>query len=61
MSYAQAVLLLSGSGLHVAGANNIAAAQAAAASIAPGTVVAQSPAAGHLVTTADNIWLSVMR
>jgi beta-lactam-binding protein with PASTA domain len=85
MSYAQAVLLLSNAGLHVAGANSIAAKPAAAPvaaepvtsgidasqppaavagvtnTVAPGTVVAQFPAAGHLVTTTDNIRLSVLR
>jgi len=85
MSYAQAVLLLTGSGLHVASSGTTAAkiagpqaaqsapsAQAAATppaaappaatpAIASGTVIAQSPPAGHRVTTADAIRLSVAR
>jgi beta-lactam-binding protein with PASTA domain len=86
MSYAQAVLLVTNAGLHIASTQNIAMAQpvapatadtpaaaptapgptqppAAPASpaIAPGTVVAQFPAAGHRITTADMIHLSVAR
>ncbi len=66
MNYGQAVGLLASAGLHVAGANNIstapdAAAAGAANTVAPGTVIAQYPAAGHHVTTDDNIRLSVVR
>jgi beta-lactam-binding protein with PASTA domain len=65
MSYAQATAVLSSSGLHAADPQNITVApdptQSAGNTIAPGTVIAQSPPAGHHVTTADTIRLSVAR
>ena len=72
MSYAQAVLMLSSSGLHVANTDNVVMGVSATpapdgtqspapAAIANGTVVAQSPAAGHRITTADTIRLSIAR
>jgi len=72
MNYAQAVLVLSNAGLHVAAAQDVvmgvpAPAMPAAASapatntIATGTVIAQSPPAGHRITTADSVHLSVAR
>ncbi len=75
MNYAQAVLVLSNAGLHVAAAQDVvmgvpaapapatpAAAPAPTTStIAVGTVIAQSPPAGHRITAADNIHLSVAR
>jgi eukaryotic-like serine/threonine-protein kinase len=75
-NYAQAVLLLTNAGLHIAGVQNVAMAKpatpadaasdasqppATAPVIATGTVIAQSPGAGHRVTTADTIRLSVAR
>ena len=77
MSYPQAVMMLLNAGLHVADTQNVvmgvpaapaaapdanAAAQAPAApAIVAGTVIAQWPAAGHHITPADNIRLSVAR
>jgi len=76
-SYAQAVLMLTSAGLHVSSSENVAmgihpvAAPASVGSSAPpqppppsvlpGTVIAQSPPAGHRVTAADNIRLTVAR
>jgi len=74
MNYAQAVLLLVNAGLHVASTQDVVMgapapsttaspvpAAAQTNSIPTGTVIAQSPPAGHRVTVADSIRLSVAR